>query len=59
MKMPPPKHHQIKMAIYMARKRTYMRLTGIKQGDDDVCAYRQAFMHVGSGYEQDMWRILM
>ena len=24
-----------------------------------MCAYNQAFMHVGSGYEQDMQRILM
>ena len=45
--------------MYMVRKRTCTWLTGDKQDEDAVCAYKQAYMHVGSGYEQDMQRILM
>ena len=47
------------MAMYMVRKRTCTWLTGDKQDEDAVCAFKQAYMHVGSGYEQDTWRILM
>jgi hypothetical protein len=47
------------MAIYMAHKRTLMQLTVGNKDRDVVCVYNQAFMHIGSGYEQDTWRILM
>ena len=45
--------------MYMVRKRTCTWLTGDKQDEDAVCAFKQAYMHVVSGYEQDTWRILM
>ena len=40
-------------------KRTYTQLTGGKQNARALCAYNWASIHVGFGYEQDMWRILM
>jgi hypothetical protein len=39
------------MAMCMVRKRTYTWLTGDKQDEDDVGAYKQAYMHVGSEYQ--------
>jgi len=46
-------------AICTVLKRTYTRLTGGEHNKHVLCAYSRAHLHVGCGYDQDMWRILM